>query len=104
MGDCHYSLLEGLARDLQDVAAELRPFIQKEHPMVRQRHLPGYRHLAPADQPHSRDRVVRGAERPRGDERRALAGEAGDAMDARGVEGFGEGHGRQDDGESAGQH
>jgi hypothetical protein len=35
--------------------------------------------------------VVGGATRPRRDERRAVAGEAGDAVDAGGVEGVGEG-------------
>jgi hypothetical protein len=42
-----------------------------------------------------------GATRPCRDERRAVTGEAGDAMDARGFEGFGEGHRRQDGGEPA---
>jgi hypothetical protein len=36
---------------------------------------------------------------PVGDQGRTGAGTAGDAMDARGVEGFGEGHGRHDGGE-----
>jgi hypothetical protein len=31
MGDCHGSLLEGLAQDLQDVAAARRPLIQPAH-------------------------------------------------------------------------
>jgi hypothetical protein len=41
------TLLEGLAQDLQDVAAARRPFIQQAPPMVRQRHLAGHRHVAP---------------------------------------------------------
>jgi hypothetical protein len=84
------TLLERLAQDLQDVATELRQFIQKEHLMVRQRHLAGQRHLSPTDPAHIGDRVVRGANRVGGDQRRAVAGEAGDAMDAGGVDGFGE--------------
>jgi hypothetical protein len=84
------TLLERLAQDLQDVATELRQFIQKEHLMVRQRHLAGQRHLSPTDPAHIGDRVVRGANRAGGDQRRAVAGEAGDAMDAGGVDGFGE--------------
>jgi hypothetical protein len=28
------TIFEGLAQDLQDMAAELRPFIQQKHPMV----------------------------------------------------------------------
>ena len=34
----------------------------------------------------------------------AAAGEAGDAVNTRGLDGLGQGHGRQDGGESAGQH
>jgi hypothetical protein len=45
--------LEGLAQDLQDMAAGLRQFIQKETPVVRPRRLARQRHLAAPDQPHS---------------------------------------------------
>jgi hypothetical protein len=76
-----------LAQNLQDVAAELRQFIQKENPVVRQGHLSWPWHLAAPDQPHIGDRVMRGATRPRGDQGGAGAGAAGDAMDARGLEG-----------------
>ena len=47
---------------------------------------------------------MRGATRARRHQRRAVAGEAGDAVDAQGPNGFGQGHRRQDGGESAGQH
>jgi RecJ-like exonuclease len=46
------TILERLAQHLQDVAAELRQFIQKEHAVVRRRHLARQRHVAAADQPH----------------------------------------------------
>jgi hypothetical protein len=39
------TLLEGLAQDLEDVAAELRPCIQKEHTVVGERHVGRPRHL-----------------------------------------------------------
>jgi hypothetical protein len=52
--------LEGLAQDLQAVAAELQQFIQKKHPMVRPRHLAGHRHVAAADQADIGDRVMGG--------------------------------------------
>jgi hypothetical protein len=52
------TLLEWLSQDLQDVAAELRQFIQKEHAVVRQRHFARHRHMAPADQPDIRDGVM----------------------------------------------
>ena len=47
------SLLERLAQDLEDMAAELGPCIQEEHAMVGQRHVTRHRHVAPADQPAS---------------------------------------------------
>jgi hypothetical protein len=50
--------LNQLTQHLQDVAAELRPFVQKEHPMVRQRHLARHWHVAHTDQPRIRDGVV----------------------------------------------
>jgi hypothetical protein len=60
---CSDPVLEGLASHLQDVAAARRQFIEKEHPMVRPRHLAGHRHVAAADQADIRDRVRRGATR-----------------------------------------
>jgi hypothetical protein len=42
--------------------------------------------------------VVGGTQRAGRHDRRAVAGEAGDAVDTGGVEGFGEGHCRQDRG------
>jgi hypothetical protein len=45
------TLLKGLAQDLEDMAAELGPFIQEEHAIVGQRHVARHRHVAPADQP-----------------------------------------------------
>ena len=73
------------------MAAELRDIIQKAHVMVGQRHLAGHRHVAATDQPRIRDGVVGRATRAGRDPRRAVAGEAGDAVDAGGVEGVGEG-------------
>jgi hypothetical protein len=46
-----------------------------------------------------RNGLVGGATRPRGHQGRARAGEAGDAMDARGLDGLGQGQRRQDGGE-----
>ena len=43
----------GWRKHLQDVAAELRQFIQEEHAVVRQRHLARHRHLAPPISPTS---------------------------------------------------
>ena len=42
------------------MAFALRELIEEEDAMVGQRHLAGHRHVAPADQPHIRDGVMRG--------------------------------------------
>jgi hypothetical protein len=102
------------------MAAELRQFIQKEHAVVRQRHvarqqcrltplivknvlrltmhgheiaslLPGDLddgvYKTAADQPHIRHRVMEGATRAGRNQGHAVAGEAGDAVDACGLNG-----------------
>jgi hypothetical protein len=63
----------------------------KRAPMVRPRPLARQRHLAPADQPHVGDGVVGGATRPGGDEGGGVSAEAGDAVEAGGAEGVGQG-------------
>jgi hypothetical protein len=98
------TILERLAQDLQDMAAELGPCIQEEHAIVGQRHFTRHRHVAPADQPRIRDGVVGRAKRAGRDPRRAVAGEARDAVDTRGLNRLGEGHRRQDGGEPPCQH
>ena len=45
-----------------------------------------------------------GAQRPDRDPRRAVTGEAGDTVDADGLDGFGQAHRRQDGGEPPRQH
>ena len=76
----------------------------EEHAMVGQRHFTRHQHVAPADQPRIRDGMMGGATRESRHQRGAVAGAAGDTMDACGLNGLGEGHRRQDGGESAGQH
>ncbi len=98
------TLLEWLAQDLKDMAAALGQFIQEAHAMVGQRHFTRHRHVAPADQPRIREGVVGRAKRAGRDQRRTVAGAAGDAVDARGLKSLGEGHRRQDGGQSPGQH
>jgi hypothetical protein len=76
---------------------------QEAHAVVGQRPLARQRHVAPADLPDIRDGVMGGATRPGRDHGRAGAGEAGDAVDACGLNGLGESHRRQDGGEPPGQ-
>jgi hypothetical protein len=98
------AVLDRLAQDLEDMAAELGQFFQEAHAMVRQRHLARHGYPAATDQPCIRVGVVGGATRAGRDPRRAVPGAAGDAVDARGLKGLGEGHRRQDGGEPPGQH
>jgi hypothetical protein len=63
-----------------------------------------HRHVAPADQSRIRDGVVGRATRAGRDQRRAVAGAAGDAVDTRGLNRLGEGHRRQDGSERPGEH
>ena len=46
------TLLKGLAQDLEDMASELRQFIEEEHAIVSPRHLTRRWHLTPANQAH----------------------------------------------------
>ena len=98
------TLLERLAQDLQDMAAELGPFIQEKHAVVGQRHVARHGDVAPADQPRIRDGVVGRATRAGRDPRRAGAGEASDVVEARSLDGLDQAHGREHGGEAARQH
>jgi hypothetical protein len=97
------TFLERLSQDLEDMAAALGEFIQEVHAVVGQRHVAWYRHVAPADQPRIRDGVMGHAKRVGRDQRGAVAGEAGDAVDARGLDRFGQGHRQQEGRETSGQ-
>jgi hypothetical protein len=85
-----------LAQDFQHMAAELGPFIQEAHAVVRQRHLARHGDVASANQSHIRDGVIGGATRAHGDEGGTGAGEAGDAVVMRGLKGFGQDQRRYD--------
>jgi hypothetical protein len=87
-------LRERLPQDRQDMAAALGEFIQKAHAVVGQGHVARHRHLTPAEQPHIREEMVGRATRAGRDHHRAVAGEAGGAVDARGLKGFSQRHRR----------
>jgi len=69
-----------------------------------QRQVARHRPVAPADQPRTREGVVGRATRAGRPQRLAVAGAAGDAVDARRLEGIGHGHGREDGGQPTGEH
>jgi hypothetical protein len=98
------SPLERWPPDLQDVAPARRPCIPEAHPVVREGHLARQRHVAPVHQPRIGDGLVGRTTRAGGDQRRAVAREAGDAMDACRLHGFGHSPGWQDRGEPPRQH
>jgi hypothetical protein len=98
------ALFERLASDLDPMAAKLGEFVEEQDAVVGPRPLAGRRHLATPDQPDSGDGVVRGATRASGHHRRASPGEAGDAVDARGLDSLGKGHRRQNRDEPPRQH
>jgi hypothetical protein len=68
------TLLKRLAQDFQDVSCALGQLVQEEHAVVRQRHLPGPRHLPTTDQANVREGVIGGATGARGDQGGAGAG------------------------------
>ena len=62
--DGHPLLLQRLPQHLQHAAPEFGQLVEKQHPVVGQRHLAGPRRLSPADQRRLRNRMVRRPERP----------------------------------------
>jgi hypothetical protein len=88
------TFFDGLAQYPEDMAAALGPCIQAAHAVVGPRHLARPRHVTPADQPHIGDGVMQGAKGPGRDQGGTLAREAGDARDARSLNGLSQGHGR----------
>lgn len=83
--DCCEALLDRLAQNLEDIAAELWQFTQEELTVVRQRHLTQHGDMPAPNQLHIRDRVVGGGKGTGRDEGSAVAGGAGGAMDKCGI-------------------
>ena len=77
------------------MAAELGGLIQKEAAIVGQGYFARYGDVSAAHQPYIRDGVMRGAKRSVRNQGGAVAGAAGDAIDAGGMEGRGEALGRR---------
>ncbi len=103
-GDGDAAVLHWLTQHLENVLLELGEFIQKEHPVMRERHLARLRGVAAADQPHVGDGVVRGAEGTGGDERVVPLQKPHHAVDLGRLDRLLEEHGREDGGDAPGQH
>ena len=80
------TILERLAQDLEHMTATLRPFLQEEHTLVRQRHLARHRHLPPTDQPDIRDGIMGDATPASRDDGAACTGASGDVVHAKGAD------------------
>ena len=93
------TLLQRLTPDLEPMAPALRQPVPKAHAVVRQRPLARHGHVPAGDQADIRDGLVRGTTGASGDQDRAAGGPAGDTVEARGLEGVGQAHRRQDGGE-----
>ena len=103
-GDGDLAFFQGLAQDLQGGAAELRQFVQEEHPVVGQAHLPGPGDGAAADEPGVRDGVVGRPEGAPGHQGLAGFQAPHDAVDLGGLQGLFETPGRQHRAQAPGQH
>ena len=97
------AVFEGLAEGFQGLAAEFGELVQEEHAAVGQANLAGPGRGAAADHAGVGDGVVRGAEGALDDQARSIAQLASDAVDLGDLDGFVEGHGREDRGQRAGQ-
>ena len=73
--------------------------MQEQHGVVRLQHIERHGYIPLTDQPRIRDGVMGGKERAGRDHGGAVAGEAGDAVNTYGFNGFRDGHRRQDGGE-----
>lgn len=102
-GHHHLAGLQGLAQGIQSLGAELRQFVQEQHPVVGQRHLARLDPQAAAGQGRHGGRVVRGAEGP-GAGQLALGDQAGHRVDHRGLQQLGRRQRRQQARQTGGHH
>ena len=95
---------EGLAHHFEHVALEFGKLIEEEHAIVAERNFAGSRNGAAADEAGVTDGVMRRAKRARAHEAARVFEKSGNAVDARGFDGFFERHRRQDGGNALGEH
>ena len=79
----HSAILQRLAQDFQRRLTELRQLVEKQHAVMRERHLARTRDAAAADHRHRRRRMMRTAKGTRLDEAAAVLQEPRDAVDLR---------------------
>jgi hypothetical protein len=103
-GDGNVTVFERLAQDFENVAGKLGELVEEEDAVVGEGDFAGAGNGAAADEARVGDGVVRGAERPLGNESGFGVEDTGDGVDLGGLEGFVESEGREDRGETAGEH
>ena len=103
-GDGHAAVLQGLAQHFQRVLAEFGQLVEEEHAAMGQAHLTGQGMQAAAHQGCLRDRVVRRPEGPHAHQPLPGGQLARHAVDLGDFQGFFKVQGRQDGGQTLGQH
>jgi hypothetical protein len=96
-------ILERLTQHFEHIPLELGKLIEEEDAVVGQRHLAPQGHLAAADTPHIGNGLVGSAKGSHGDKGGAPPRKAADAMEAGGLDGFGQGHLGEDRRQASGQ-
>ena len=95
-GNRYPTIFEGLAQALEDVSLELRQFIEEEHAVMSQGYLAGKDVGASSQHSGVRDRLVGSPEGPQGNDSPVFSQKvAAYGVNARGLQGLLEGHGRQ---------
>src|SRR5271156_6208707 len=102
--DGDVAVFQRLAHHFQHVALKFRQLVEKHHSVVAERNFSGARDGAAADEACIADGVVRRAVRTRADQAARIFEDSGDAVNARGLDGFFERHRRQNGGDAFGEH
>jgi hypothetical protein len=103
-GDRDCTVLEGLAKNFENVAGKLGEFVEKEQTIVRERDFAGPRDRAAANQSGIGDGVVRRAIRAPADQAAAGIKNSGDTVNLRRLQGFFKRERRQNRGHALGEH
>jgi hypothetical protein len=102
--DGHHAVLEGLTKDLKDVAGEFGKLVEEEQTVVGERDFAGARDHAATDEAGVGDGVVWGSEGSVGNETLVAIEDAGNRVNLGGFQSLFKAQGRQDGGEALGEH
>ncbi len=102
--DIHIEVPAVRYKDFEHIALKFGELVEEKHTVVAEGNFAGAGNGAAADEAGVADGVVRGTIRARADEAAGVVEDAGDTVDARGFDGFVEGHGRKNGGNALGEH